>query len=594
MQESSENLHNLEATHNPDACFISAECLEKLGLNGNPFTAHAKDPFLFVDQQIEMSINVLVDYLQNHNATLVIAGEPGAGKTTHLRVLLRKGYQHFNFCTFRAKPTTTFVEIEEKIRQRWPLSEEQTGEELQNYEHIKRCVETGKQPVLVIDDAHRLSNHVLEALFRLKNLAGLQSPAALGVVLVAESSMQLQLAELEKSIPAATQVHQVNVRGFDVSRCANYINHRLNKAGATTGELFSIDQIQEFHAASQGLPQVINQLVCEALTKKCQQEPSLKTPINQFVSTYGKRAGVLLAGLIGLAVIISIYMQKPGKDLEHESEPPIPTDSAASKPETLTATTDDPAHAVKESLQLEPPIPTDSAASKPETLTATTDDPAHAVKESLQLEPPIPTDSAASKPETLTATTDDPAHAVKESLQLEPPIPTDSAASKPETLTATTDDPAHAVKESLPQDATLPVKQSLPPAKTSPPPSIPKAVKPPTVTPKVTPKATPKSIAAQPLPQSWLLKQSARAYTLQILASSSKQNVLAFAKRNASIKPTAYYKKTVQNKQWFVLVHGVFSTREQALAAVKSLPKNITKNKPYPVKISEIQQIIRQ
>ena len=555
MQESSENLHNLEATHNPDACFISAECLEKLGLNGNPFTAHAKDPFLFVDQQIEMSINVLVDYLQNHNATLVIAGEPGAGKTTYLRVLLRKGYQHFNFCTFRAKPTTTFVEIEEKIRQRWPLSEEQTGEELQNYEHIKRCVETGKQPVLVIDDAHRLSNHVLEALFRLKNLAGLQSPAALGVVLVAESSMQLQLAELEKSIPAAIQVHQVNVRGFDVSRCANYINYRLNKAGATTGELFSIDQIREFHAASQGLPQVINQLVCEALTKKCQQEPSLKTPINQFVSTYGKRAGVLLAGLIGLAVIISIYMQKPGKDLEHESEPPIPTDSAASKPETLTATID----------------------------------PAHAVKESLQFEPPIPTDSAASKPETLTATID-PAHAVKESLQFELPIPTDSAASKPETLTATTDDPAHAVKESLPQDATLPVKQSLPPAKTSPPPSIPKAVKSPAVTPKV----TPKSIAAQPLPQSWLLKQSARAYTLQILASSSKQNVLAFAKRNASIKPTAYYKKTVQNKQWFVLVHGVFSTREQALAAVKSLPRNITKNKPYPVKISEIQQIIRQ
>jgi len=98
MQKSSDKHYNTHAIDKMDVDFISAECLEKLGLDQNPFIDHARDPFIFTDTQLEMSMNVLMDYLLNQNSTLILLGELGIGKTTHLRMLLRKGYQQFNFC----------------------------------------------------------------------------------------------------------------------------------------------------------------------------------------------------------------------------------------------------------------------------------------------------------------------------------------------------------------------------------------------------------------------------------------------------------------------------------------------------------------
>ncbi|NIU88644.1 MAG: hypothetical protein GWN56_15680, partial [Nitrosopumilaceae archaeon] len=65
-------------------------------------------------------------------------GEIGVGKTTYLRILLRKGYQHFNFCTLRAKQVTTFENIEDKIRERWRISDQETRYDFPIDEHIKK------------------------------------------------------------------------------------------------------------------------------------------------------------------------------------------------------------------------------------------------------------------------------------------------------------------------------------------------------------------------------------------------------------------------------------------------------------------------
>ena len=242
MQKSSDKRYSTQAIENMDVDFISVECLEKLGLDQNPFIDHARDPFLFVDKQLEMSMNVLIDYLSNQNSTIVLLGEIGIGKTTQLRMLLRKGYQQFNFCTLRAKPKTTFAEIEEKIKERWRLphfSDEDvslldidSNEYLTTDEHVKRYIEDDKHPVLIIDDAHRLQNNVLDELLKLKHHVGLQSPKAMGLVLASEPGLKTQLAELEQTNPAATQIYQINVRPFDSDQCGEYIQYRMNKAGA--------------------------------------------------------------------------------------------------------------------------------------------------------------------------------------------------------------------------------------------------------------------------------------------------------------------------------------------------------------------------
>ena len=492
MQESFEDNYSPDAILNLDSEFISVECLEKLGLDENPFIDHARDPFLFIDQQLEMSINVLVDYLQNQNSTLVLLGEIGVGKTTQLRVLLRKGYQQFNFCTLRAKPKTSFAEIEKKILERWRLPEHEIDEAPQTDEYIKQYIETGKHPVLIIDDAHRLQNQVLDALLQLKHRVGLQSPKALGLVLASEPSIQTQLAELEQTNPAATHVYQINARAFDATQCEKYINYRLIKAGATHTSLFSPEKIQEFYTKSQGLPRIINKLAREALSKQCQQSPQRATSAYKFAATPGMRLGLILVGLIGIAFIIGTLLKKPPEVVELDlNKTEIGHETKAK--EVVELDTEKSSETEGQTTQI----------SKPQEI---------------------------SKPYV--------APLVLAPLQIEDKVDTK-------------------------------VKQEQ--------------------------KANIESeVQTQPFTPNWLLEQQPEAYTVQIVASPSQDNLFAFAKKHFVGKQTAYYQKPGQDKQWFILVYGIFSTRAEALTAIEALPPSLQKNQPYPLQINKIQQVIRQ
>ena len=309
--------------------FLSVECLEKLGLDQNPFIDHARDPFLFMDAQHEMSMNVIIDYLSNQNSTLVLLGEVGIGKTTHLRMLLRKGYQSFNFCTLRAKPKTTFSDIECKVIDRWRLPQEPQEEikllgadnenALTTDEHIKKYIEDDKNPVLIIDDAHRLGNDVLDQVLKLKHHVGLQSKNSLGLVLAAEPNIQTKLSELEHINPAATQIYQINVRSFDSKQCEDYLNYRLEQAGSTSEDIFSTDKIADIVKRSNGLPKLINKLAREELTRQCEQGIAVNNGAKNLHSSPSMRLGLILAGLIGLIVLVSALLNN-SHDLENNIE----------------------------------------------------------------------------------------------------------------------------------------------------------------------------------------------------------------------------------------------------------------------------------
>ena len=45
----------------------------------------------------------------------------------------------------------------------------------------------------------------------------------------------------------------------------------------------------------------------------------------------------------------------------------------------------------------------------------------------------------------------------------------------------------------------------------------------------------------------------------------------------------------LNNKDWYILVYGSYSTREKARAAIGSLPKGLQLTKPWPRLINDIQ-----
>ena len=201
----------------PDPALLTEDDLSKLGLGEHPFVEHADDAYLYSDSHLEMTSNIIMEYLTNPATTIVLTGEDGVGKTTFLRKVLRLGYQQYQFCTLRVNDETNFEFIEDKIKQRWVLpdtNEHSSVADLSIENYVITYLREHTHAVLIIDDAHFLDSSTLDRLFTLKHRIGLACPLSLGFILAGENTLKLTITELEDSNPACTQVYQINVRAF--------------------------------------------------------------------------------------------------------------------------------------------------------------------------------------------------------------------------------------------------------------------------------------------------------------------------------------------------------------------------------------------
>ena len=65
-----------------DPVLLTEEDLSKLGLSEHPFIEHADDAYLYSDSHLEMTSNIIMEYLTNPATTIVLTGEDGVGSNT--------------------------------------------------------------------------------------------------------------------------------------------------------------------------------------------------------------------------------------------------------------------------------------------------------------------------------------------------------------------------------------------------------------------------------------------------------------------------------------------------------------------------------
>jgi len=107
------------------------------------------------------------------------------------------------------------------------------------------------------------------------------------------------------------------------------------------------------------------------------------------------------------------------------------------------------------------------------------------------------------------------------------------------------------------------------------------------------PSSKPKStvVAAIASPgAAWYRSQPGSRVALQILATRSEVSAKAFVAQNGS--DYRYFMKMHQGAPLYVVTYGVFSSREAANAALKSMPAKIQAGKPWPKTFASIQQEI--
>lgn len=118
--------------------------------------------------------------------------------------------------------------------------------------------EQGKEIVLIIDEAHLLSNQTLEEIRLLTN-ADFDRVSPLSIILLGQLSLRTRLRAVGFEAINQRLRFRYAMEGFTESDSAAYIKHRLRLVGAKD-DLFSPEATKHIFLASQGIPREINNL----------------------------------------------------------------------------------------------------------------------------------------------------------------------------------------------------------------------------------------------------------------------------------------------------------------------------------------------
>lgn len=245
------------------------------GLKEKAFSLSADPRFLFKSPTHGPVFDHLRAGIRRREGLIVLTGEPGTGKTTLCRSVL-KALDRKTFCTIVPDP---FLSREDLLKVLLIDFGVMSVEDLKSgrlngasrpelsyplYEFLKTLVPLQAYCVLIIDEAQNLSSQLLE---EIRILADLEAPEKLlQLVLVGQPELRLKLKD-----STMRQVDQrVSVRctlePLDRAAVSGYITHRLSIAGGTVdGVQFTHDALDLIHRVSSGNPRVINLLADKAL-----------------------------------------------------------------------------------------------------------------------------------------------------------------------------------------------------------------------------------------------------------------------------------------------------------------------------------------
>jgi general secretion pathway protein A len=252
-------------------------------LTRNPFDL-TPDPSCFVPtKRHEEALAVLYYGVRQHKGFVVVTGEVGTGKTLLLRCLLGllKESKDVSYAyLFNGRLTST--EFLQYVLADFghPASGKNKADLL--IDLGRYLVSRGSQrltTVLIVDEAHHLSEDILEEVRLLSNLET-DDDKLLQIVLVGQPELDKKLdsvglRQLKQRIAVRTQLGPL-----DADETQRYIERRLQIAGADPGSspIFSEEAVAGVYRHSRGLPRLINTLCENALITAYARRLPIVTP----------------------------------------------------------------------------------------------------------------------------------------------------------------------------------------------------------------------------------------------------------------------------------------------------------------------------
>ncbi len=235
-------------------------------LKENPFNMTPDPRYLYLSEQHEDALMQLLYGINSKKGFLMVTGEVGTGKTTICRTLLERLADDTE-TSLILNPYLNDAELLRSVIDDFGVS--------CSSDSIKDMIDTlntfllkmkneEKNSVLIIDEAQNLPIKSMELIRMLSNLET-NTEKLLQIVLIGQPELKEKLKSNNLRQLNQRITIRANLKPLDINETKGYIVHRLVKAGAPNGNIFTSSAAKEVYKITNGYPRLINSLCDRAL-----------------------------------------------------------------------------------------------------------------------------------------------------------------------------------------------------------------------------------------------------------------------------------------------------------------------------------------
>ncbi len=239
---------------------------EFFGLEDTPFTLTPDPRFIVFTPSYNEVLASLYYGLENAKGLIVLTGEVGTGKTTALRWILRR-LDSSVLAAYVFNPRLSIDEFYQHVTQMLGIKDWSNKSELLNTlgNVLEERHRRGLRTVIIIDEAHELSDYVLEEIRLLMNFES-DNAKHLQIVLTGQPELrdklnQVNLRQLKQRVALRCSMHSFPT----VEEVDRYITERLVIAGSEQPNVFTPGAVDFIFQCSEGIPRQINNICDNAM-----------------------------------------------------------------------------------------------------------------------------------------------------------------------------------------------------------------------------------------------------------------------------------------------------------------------------------------
>ena len=231
------------------------------GLSEKPFSLTPNPRFVFQSEQYRAAEEALVYGIGQKEGFMLVTGAPGTGKTTLCRDLLEKLDPGKFRVALLFNPFLNGVEMLQALLSEFGLGDATTTSRKELLDRLNKFLleqlASGRTCIAIFDEAQHLSTEFLEQIRVLSNLET-DTEKLIQIILVGQPELLAlirtpQMAQLDQRVSVrCTLTH------LSREETGRYLYHRLNVAGARGRIRFHEDAIRLLHAATTGVPRLVN------------------------------------------------------------------------------------------------------------------------------------------------------------------------------------------------------------------------------------------------------------------------------------------------------------------------------------------------